>query len=210
MKLIFATNNLHKLSEIKCLIRSNIHISGLDEAGFKGDIPEDFTTLEQNASQKAWYIYNRLHGNCFADDTGLEVDVLKGQPGVFSARFSRVGDLRYPEMDVTEGNIKKLLELMNDQINRKARFRTVISLIIDGVEYQFEGIVYGQIARQKSGTNGFGYDPVFIPDGESCCFAEMDMERKNLISHRGRAIAKLVDFLNSPDFSEKTLLEGDC
>jgi len=196
MNLIFATNNLHKLNEIRMLTHSNIRISGLDEAGFTGEIPEDFPSLEQNASQKSWYIYRKLSQNCFADDTGLEVEALNGQPGVYSARFSKMGELQYPEMEVSEGNIRKLLELMLNVENRNARFRTVISLIIGGVEYQFEGIVKGTIAKSKSGCNGFGYDPIFIPEGEKQTFAQMDMERKNLISHRALATKKLITFLN--------------
>jgi len=197
MELVFATNNLHKLTEIRDLVKGNIRISGLEEAGFFGDIPEDFPTLEQNASQKSWFIYNKLNLNCFADDTGLEVDALRGEPGVYSARFSRMGEITYPEMEITEGNITKLLNLMSNTSNRKARFRTVISLIIDGSEYQFEGIATGAISIEKSGVNGFGYDPVFIPDGEKISFAEMDFSAKNLISHRARAVNKLVTFLNS-------------
>jgi len=196
MDLVFATNNLHKLIEIRDLVKGNIRISGLEEAGFYGDIPEDFPTLEQNASQKSRFIYNELNLNCFADDTGLEVDALRGEPGVYSARFSRMGEITFPEMEITEGNITKLLSLMRNTSNRKARFRTVISLIIDGSEYQFEGIATGTIASVKSGANGFGYDPVFIPDGEKISFAEMDFSAKNLISHRARAVDKLITFLN--------------
>jgi XTP/dITP diphosphohydrolase len=137
-----------------------------------------------------------LHQNCFADDTGLEVEALNGEPGVFSARYSQIGEIRYPEMDISEGNIKKLLELMNNESNRNARFRTVISLILNGTEYQFDGIVNGRIANTKTGSKGFGYDPVFIPEGETCSFAEMESDRKNMISHRARAMSKLVTFLN--------------
>ncbi len=196
MILIFATNNLHKLDEIRALTRHRIKILGLSEAGFQGEIPEDYPTLEQNASQKSWYIYNKLKQNCFADDTGLEVEALDGAPGVYSARFSRIGELQFPELDVTEGNIRKLLTLMDGKTNRRARFRTVISIIVDGQETRFEGIVAGTITNEKSGTRGFGYDPVFVPDGETCTFAEMDISKKNKISHRGVATNKLVDFLN--------------
>ncbi len=197
MTLIFATNNLHKLSEIRSLTKNKIRISGLAEAGFQGEIPEDYPTLEQNASQKSWYIYNRMHKNCFADDTGLEVNALNMQPGVYSARFSKIGEIRYPDMEESEGNIRKLLELMSGEVNRSAQFRTIISLILDGVEYQFEGIVSGTISKEKAGVKGFGYDPVFIPEGENCSFAEMGLEKKNSISHRGRAIEKLIGFLYS-------------
>jgi XTP/dITP diphosphohydrolase len=196
MELIFATNNLHKLKEIRNLTNDSIIISGLSESGFKGEIPEDHPTLEQNASQKAWFIYNKLHRNCFADDTGLEVDALNGAPGVYSARFSRIGEPKYSNLEVTEGNILKLLDLMSDKTDRRARFRTVFALILDGKEYFFEGIAEGKIATAGSGISGFGYDPVFIPEGETRSFAEMDLEQKNSISHRGKAMRKLVGFLN--------------
>ena len=197
MTLVFATNNQHKLFELRRLAENSFKILGLSEAGFEGEIPEDYASLEQNASQKSWYIYNRIHQNCFADDTGLEVEALNGAPGVYSARFSKIGNLQYHKMEVSEGNIRKLLELMRGESNRNARFRTVISLIFDGIEYQFEGIISGTIASEKSGSTGFGYDPVFIPDGELCSFAEMDLEKKNSISHRGRAVEKLIRFLKS-------------
>lgn len=197
MTLIFATNNLHKLSEIRSLIPNTTRILGLSEAGFEGEIPEDFPTLEQNASQKAWYIYKKLGQNCFADDTGLEVNVLNGEPGAYSARYSTIGELRFPELEIVEGNIKKLLEMMRFEVNRHARFRTVIALVINGVEFQFEGIVTGTIAKEKKGSQGFGYDPVFIPDGMQCSFGEMNLEEKNKISHRGIAVGKFVNFLNS-------------
>ncbi len=196
MDLVFATNNLHKLDEIRQLTQEDIRIIGLSEAGFNDEIPEDHNTLEQNASQKAWVIYQNLNKNCFADDTGLEVEALGGEPGVFSARYSKIGDIRYPDMEITEGNIKKLLFLMTNVKNRKARFRTIISLVLDGLEYQFEGIVTGTISTEKSGINGFGYDPVFIPSGEQISFAEMNPVKKNSISHRARAMNKLVTFLN--------------
>ena len=199
MDLIFATNNMHKLEEIRRLMHEKVHIFGLSEAGFEGEIPEDFPTLEQKASQKAWYIYERLHKNCFADDTGLEVEALDGAPGVYSARFSRIGDKQYPEMEVTAGNIRKLLELMQDEPNRRARFRTVISVVINGAEHQFEGIVEGSIAMEKSGISGFGYDPVFIPEGKNISFAEMNLDEKNRISHRARAMNRLAVFLDEID-----------
>ncbi|MCB8994765.1 MAG: RdgB/HAM1 family non-canonical purine NTP pyrophosphatase [Bacteroidales bacterium] len=197
MNLIFATNNSHKLSEIRAVSPKGIRILGLKEAGFEGEIPEDHETLEENASQKAWYIFNALKKNCFADDTGLEVDALGGEPGVFSARFSKTGDLQFPDMDVTEGNIKKLLFLLKDENNRNARFRTVISLILDGKEWQFEGVIKGRISHERSGKSGFGYDPVFIPEGETLSFADMDADRKNEISHRAKAMARLVEFLKA-------------
>lgn len=197
MDLIFATNNLHKLKEIRDVTKKSIRVLGLTEAGFNGEIPEDFPTLEQNASQKAWFIYNRLQRNCFADDTGLEVEALNGEPGVYSARYSRMGIIRYPDMEIAEGNIRKLLELLAKQSNRNARFRTIISLVLKGVEYQFEGAVSGKISTAKTGIKGFGYDPVFIPEGEKLSFAEMDLARKNQLSHRARAMNKLVAFLNT-------------
>lgn len=194
MNLVFATNNPYKLSEIRRLLNRHV-ISGLEQAGFTGEIPEDFATLEQNACQKAWYIYNRLGMDCFSDDTGLETEALNGEPGVYSARFSRIGNLRFPDLDITEGNIRKLLHLLEKEDNRRARFRTIISLIIGGKEFSFEGAVDGIISRNIRGTGGFGYDPVFIPDGESLSFAEMSPEHKNEISHRGKAIKKLESFL---------------
>ena len=195
MKLIFATNNLHKLSEIKELTGNKIQINGLEESGYTGDIPEDFETLEKNASQKAWFIYDKLNKNCFADDTGLEVDALDGQPGVFSARYSRMQNDRFSEMDVVEGNINKLLENMKFMENRKARFRTVISLILDKREFRFEGIVNGSILKERWGGGGFGYDPVFLPEGYSKSFAQMNLNEKNKISHRARAMSELISFL---------------
>ena len=197
MTLIFATNNKHKLSEVQQLVGRSCKILGLAESGFKGEIPEDFDSLEKNSSQKAWYIYDCLKENCFADDTGLEVDALNGHPGVYSARYSRIGDKKYATMNIAEGNIKKLLENLDLENNRKARFRTVISLIINGLEYQFEGIVNGTILREKWGEEGFGYDPVFLPEGYSKSFAQMNLDEKNKISHRGIAISKLVRFLKT-------------
>ncbi len=195
MELIFASNNLHKLEEIRALAGSKFIIKGLEESGITDDIPEDFDTLEENASQKAWFIYKKLEKNCFADDTGLETDTLKGEPGVLSARYSRTGVPVYPDMPVTEGNIKKLLEKLENKPNRKARFRTVICLIMDGREYLFEGIAEGEILTQKTGDNGFGYDPVFCPEGYNTSFAEMSLSEKNRISHRAKALQKLMYFL---------------
>lgn len=196
MDLVFATNNEHKLHEIRQLIGAKMKVSGLDESGFTGDIPEDHDTLEKNASQKAWHIYNRLKLSCFADDTGLEVEALNGEPGVYSARYSRIGDNRYSDMDIVEGNICKLLDKLKTSANRRARFRTVISLVLNGREYQFEGIVNGSILKEKWGEKGFGYDPVFLPDGHLKSFAQMDLKDKNNISHRAIATTKLVRFLD--------------
>lgn len=152
------------------------------------EIPEDYDTLEENASQKAWHIYNKTKLNCFADDTGLEVDALNGRPGVFSARYA--GDGKNPK-----DNITKLLKELQGVNKRNARFRTVISLIIDGTEYSFEGIVNGVIDETERGVDGFGYDPIFQPNGFALTFAEMDLSQKNLISHRAIAVNQLVDFL---------------
>ncbi len=196
MEIVFATNNRHKLEEICSKLGEDFQLIGLKELGLDQEIPEDHDTLEANASQKAWFIYEQSGKNVFADDTGLEVEALDGEPGVYSARYSRIGSLVFPDMDSVEGNIKKLLQLMEGEANRRARFRTVIALIINGKEYQFEGIVEGEILASSSGAGGFGYDPVFRPQGEELSFAEMDLGQKNRISHRGRAVEKLVQFLS--------------
>lgn len=187
-ELVFATNNLHKLLEVQHLLGNTFRLLSLKEIGITEEIPEDHDTLEQNALQKAWYIFNKTNRNCFADDTGLEVDALDGKPGVYSARYA--GESKNPK-----NNIVKLLGELEGKTNRKARFRTVVALIIDGNEYLFEGIVNGQIVKKEKGADGFGYDPVFLPDGYLLTFAEMDLDQKNSISHRARAVNKLVDFL---------------
>lgn len=189
-ELVFATNNSHKLHEVTKLLQSRFILLSLNNLGCNDDIPEDYLTLEENASQKAWYIYNRFNKNCFADDTGLEVEALNGEPGVHSARYA--GEARDPAQ-----NIIKLLQNLKGIANRNARFRTVISLVIDGRESRFEGIVNGKIIDTPRGEDGFGYDPVFVPDGYSHTFAEMDLALKNSISHRGRAVEQLVSFLLS-------------
>jgi len=196
MQLVFATNNQHKLEEIDALLGDSFQLLGLKDLQMNEEIPEDHDTLEANASQKAWYINKRTRLNCFADDTGLEVDALDGAPGVFSARYSRMGQPTFPEMEPAQGNIRKLLLKMEDVIKRSARFRTVISLVWNGKEYQFEGVVEGAITELVSGAQGFGYDPIFTPVGYDITFAEMDLSLKNQISHRARAVAQLVDFLN--------------
>ena len=196
MELIFATNNLHKLKEIQNLAGEENKIIGLTASGFNFELPEDFDTLEKNSSQKAWYVYNTLHKDCFADDTGLEVEALNGSPGVYSARYSRLEDDMFAKMEIDDGNISKLLFKLQSSANRKARFRTVISLILSGKEYQFEGIVNGIILAEKFGEGGFGYDPVFLPDGYSKSFAQMSLQDKNKISHRSVAIGKLIGFIN--------------
>ncbi len=195
MNIVFATNNQHKLQEIKALLDEKFHIIGLKEVGIAEEIPEDHDTLEENASQKARYIFDRTGKNCFADDTGLEVWALGGAPGVYSARYSRIGHPVFPEMEAAEGNIRKLLIKMDGVEDRRAQFRTVISLIIEGSEYQFEGVIKGEITRVSAGSRGFGYDPVFIPEGYNLTFAEMDLAEKNRISHRARAVQKLALFL---------------
>jgi XTP/dITP diphosphohydrolase len=201
MELIFATNNEHKLLEIKKVIDPRFRVTGLREHGIQEEIPEDYFTLEENAFQKAAYVYEKFGISCFSDDTGLEIDALNGEPGVFSARYSRIGTHVYPDMDVSAGNIRKVLEKLEGSQNRKARFRTVIALILEGNRYAFEGIVEGVIAEELRGAGGFGYDPIFIPEGGVKTFAEMTMAEKNRISHRARAIRKLTGFLSGLDDS---------
>jgi XTP/dITP diphosphohydrolase len=195
MQLVFATNNQHKIKEISALLGDKFQLLGLPDLDISGEIPEDHETLEENASQKAWFIYNMTGQNCFADDTGLEVDCLGGEPGVYSARYARIGNPVFPDMEPSEGNIRKLLMKMESMKERSARFRTVISLILSGKEYHFQGIAEGRITETASGSKGFGYDPVFIPAGYETTFAEMDLAMKNQISHRARAVQQLVDFL---------------
>ncbi|HEU4574761.1 MAG TPA: RdgB/HAM1 family non-canonical purine NTP pyrophosphatase [Chitinophagaceae bacterium] len=190
MKLIFATNNAHKVDEIRAVLSDKIDILTLQEAGISIDIPEPHDTLEANATEKSKTIYELTGINCFSEDTGLEVAALKGEPGVKSARYAG-------EDKSFEKNIDKLLEKLGNHPHREARFRTIISLIIDGTETQFEGICTGQITSEKRGTSGFGYDPVFVPDGAGKTFAEMSMDEKNQYSHRKKATEKLVAFLNN-------------
>jgi XTP/dITP diphosphohydrolase len=189
MNLLFATNNLHKLEEVSAMLSKSIVLSTPSRRGVTEDIPENQATLEGNALQKVRYVYERLHENCFADDTGLEVEALNGAPGVRSARYAG-------EAKNMQDNMEKLLADMKNAGNRKARFRTVIALILEGKEYLFEGEVKGEIMRSKSGCKGFGYDPLFRPSGYDITFAEMDLDEKNRISHRGKAIRQLVNFLN--------------
>jgi len=196
MEIVFATNNRHKLEEIGAILGEKFKLLGLSDLNLAEDIPEDYHTLEENASQKAWYIYKRTGKSCFADDTGLEVKGLNGEPGVYSARYSRMGDLQFPDMETTAGNIRKLLKKMEGMDQRSARFRTIIALVWEGREYQFEGRIEGQISLEPSGQQGFGYDPVFVPGGYDMSFAEMPLEEKNRISHRAKAVEKLVDFLS--------------
>lgn len=189
-KLIFATNNQHKVAELRSLTGSGFDIITLQEAGIDIDIPEPHDTLEANATEKSQTIHRLTKQNCFSEDTGLEVEALHGEPGVKSARYA--GDGR----DFQQ-NIDKLLAKLKGNTNRQAQFRTVISLIYDNKEYQFEGICKGKIAVYQQGNKGFGYDPVFIPDGASKCFAEMTMEEKNQYSHRQKAVTQLIQFLHS-------------
>ncbi len=189
-QLIFATNNQHKLDEVTHLRGLNFTIIGLGQLGFHGEVPEEHETLEENALQKARFINERYKMDCFADDTGLEIDALNGRPGVYSARYAG------PQCN-PEDNMNKVLTEMQSQTNRAARFRTVIALIMDGQNYLFEGVMEGVIITEKRGQHGFGYDPIFRPEGYSESFAEMSLDAKNSISHRGRAVAKLVKFLSN-------------
>ena len=191
MKIVFATNNKHKLEEIKDILGKDFEIVSLAEIGCHENIPETGLTLEENARQKSTYIVEHYNHDCFADDTGLEVDALNGEPGVHSARYAEGTD------HDSEANMRKLLSKMSNVKDRTARFRTVISLIINGVEHQFEGRVEGRIATEKHGTEGFGYDPIFIPEGYDKSFAELGEEVKNQISHRARAVKKLAEYLSS-------------
>ena len=187
-KLVFATNNRHKLEEIRNLSVLHIQLLSLQELGFTGDIPEEKDTLEGNAAQKAWFIYDRYGINCFADDTGLEIDALHGEPGVFSARYAG-------ENCSFDDNMAKVLAALEGIENRKARFRTVIALVEDAKLTTFQGEITGVITREKRGLRGFGYDAVFLPDGYDRTFAEMDLAEKNRISHRALAVQKLIDYL---------------
>lgn len=194
-ELIFATHNLNKIREIQHLIGEKFRILSLDDIGYTGEIPENKENIEGNALEKAMKIYELFRADCFADDTGLEVETLNGQPGVISARFADYTGERNPGENISDANIRKLLRLMNGQANRQARFRTIIALILDGKRFLFEGIVNGYILEMKRGINGFGYDPVFQPDGHNQTFAEMTLEQKNSISHRAIAVNKLAEFL---------------
>lgn len=190
-QIVFATNNKHKLQEIREIVGDKLTISSLLDIGCTEDIPENEPTLEGNALAKARYVKEHYGYDCFADDTGLEVEALNGQPGVHSARYAP------GEGHDSQANMKLLLENMKDKQNRSARFRTVIALIVDGKEQLVEGIVNGYITEQPSGSEGFGYDPVFAPEGYDKTFAMMTSEEKNNISHRGRATRKLLDILKN-------------
>jgi XTP/dITP diphosphohydrolase len=188
MKLCFATNNSHKLSEIQGLLGNKFQLSSLSDIGCKEDIPEPYETIPENSHAKAVYIWEKYGINNFADDTGLEVFALNNEPGVYSARYA--GPQRNPD-----DNMALILQKLEGIVNRKARFITVITLVIAGQFHQFEGVVEGTILTSKRGTNGFGYDPIFVPDGHSRTFAEMNQEEKGQLSHRGRAFEKLITFL---------------
>lgn len=190
MKLLFATNNAHKLAEVQAVLGPGFELTTPRDCGVTEEIPETCDTLEGNASQKAHYLCDRTGLNCFADDTGLEVAALGGAPGVHSARYATDGhDFR--------ANNRLLLKNLEGQTDRRARFRTVIALLLDGREYRFEGIVEGRIIDREAGTEGFGYDPIFVPDGFDKTFAEMSADEKNAVSHRGRAVRQLVEFLQN-------------
>jgi len=189
MDLVFASNNQHKVEEVQVLIGTKIRLKSLNEIGCHDEIPETGDTLVQNAGQKSRFVYERYHLNCFADDSGLEIDALNGEPGVHSAHYSGSRDF--------QENMGLVLARLEGKTDRKARFKTVISLILEGKEHLFEGIIEGEISLQQSGKKGFGYDPIFIPEGYDISFAEMSAEEKNKISHRARAIEKLILFLNS-------------
>ena len=212
MRIVFATNNQHKLSEIRSILGDSIEVLSLKDIGCDVDIPETGTTLEENALQKAQYVYDHYHIDCFADDTGLEVDALDGAPGVYSARYASMENLSNqntqssPISHDSEANMTRLLKELGNNNNRKARFRTVVALIqkkdvcpcgctsIKEI-HKFEGIVEGEIIRERRGGEGFGYDPIFQPDGYDKTFAELGMDIKNRISHRARATQKLADYL---------------
>ena len=208
MKIVFATNNQHKLSEIRDILGENFEILSLKDIGCETDIPETGSTLEENALQKAQYVYDHYHMDVFADDTGLEVEALNGAPGVYSARYASLENPEKPLSHDSEANMTRLLKELGENNNRKARFRTVIALIqkkdvcpcgctsIKQVN-RFEGIVEGEIIRERRGGEGFGYDPIFQPDGYNQTFAELGNDIKNQISHRARATQKLADYLLS-------------
>jgi len=189
-ELVFATNNKHKMEEAKHILSFDIMLLSLQDVGCFTELPETHETLHENALEKAGFLYQHYKQNCFSDDTGLEVESLNGAPGVYSARFAGAGK-SYRD------NYELLLNKMQGYTNRKARFRTVVALILEGKEYLFEGAINGLILENPTGEQGFGYDPVFQPEGYSKSFAEMSLEEKNQISHRKIAMKKLADFLNA-------------
>lgn len=189
-KLVFATNNAHKLEEARAILGDKVDIISLNELGCHEDIPETANTLQGNALLKVQYIYEHYHYDCFSDDTGLEIEALNGEPGVYSARYAGV------DKD-SESNMNKVLSKMKNEKNRKAQFRTVVALIIDGKHYSFDGIIKGEITNEKHGNSGFGYDPIFRPLESQFTFAEMPASEKNHISHRALALQKLSDFIKT-------------
>ncbi|MFK8039161.1 MAG: non-canonical purine NTP diphosphatase [Crocinitomicaceae bacterium] len=190
MTIIFATQNENKVKEIQKLMPDHIKIQSLKDINCNDDIPETASTLEGNANLKSSYVIDHFNVDCFADDTGLEIEILNGEPGVRSARYANESGRS------DDNNMNLVLSKLKNESNRKAQFRTVISLKLNGQEELFEGICKGKIAKEKSGNKGFGYDPIFIPEGYEISFADMSMTEKNGISHRGRAVQKLVAFLN--------------
>ncbi|TXE10715.1 non-canonical purine NTP diphosphatase [Gelidibacter salicanalis] len=190
MTIVFATNNLNKLKEVQAFVPNHITLLSLEDIGCTEDVPETQTTIEGNALQKAAYIKNKYGYDCFADDTGLEVEALRGAPGVYSARYA--GEQRN-----SEDNIQKLLKELQAYSNRNAQFKTVIALELHGQQHTFTGICPGEITTEKSGNRGFGYDPIFKANGYNQTFAEISLEEKNQIGHRGKAVKQLVNFLNS-------------
>ncbi|WP_353087061.1 non-canonical purine NTP diphosphatase [Flavobacterium sp.] len=188
MKLVFASNNAHKITEIQAMLPPSIELLGLQDIGCFEDIPETASTLEGNAQLKADYVTENYSLPCFADDTGLEVEALNGAPGVYSARYAG-------EQKNALDNMQKLLTALEGKSNRKAQFKTVIALNINGKSHQFTGIVQGEISKEKKGTQGFGYDPIFVPEGFTSSFAEMNQDEKARLSHRGKAVAQLIAFL---------------
>jgi XTP/dITP diphosphohydrolase len=189
MELVFASSNEHKVNEIRAIVGEAIHLKSLNDIACFDDIPETGNTFEENAGQKSKYIYAKYHCNCFADDSGLEIDALNSEPGVYSAHYSGSRDFQQ--------NIELVLNRMTGQKNRSARFRTVISLLLNGNEHLFEGSIEGKIMHEQSGSMGFGYDPIFQPEGYEISFAEMDPSEKNRISHRAIAMSKLISFLET-------------
>jgi XTP/dITP diphosphohydrolase len=190
MKLVFATHNEHKAKEIQSIMPEGIEILTLDGIGCHDDIPETADTLEGNATLKAMYVAEHFQLNCFADDTGLEIEALNGEPGVYSARYA--GEQKDPK-----ANMEKVLDKLKDSPNRNARFRTSIALYLDGKMYHFDGIVNGSITTEKRGNEGFGYDPIFEPENSGKTFAEMELSEKNTVSHRARAISQMMIFLKN-------------
>ncbi len=189
MELVFASSNEYKVNEIRAIVDEDIHLKSLNDIACFDDIPETGSTFEENAGQKSRYIYQKYHCDCFADDSGLEIDTLNAEPGVNSAQYSGTRDFQQ--------NMQLVLNRMEGQKNRTARFRTVISLLLNGNEYLFEGSIEGKIMQEQSGSMGFGYDPIFKPDGYEISFAEMDPSEKNRISHRAIAVKKLISFLKT-------------